>query len=337
MVVKSLAKPRNLRAAGIILLLALLIVGATALYIYSRTYANANRLGVPMHPAAFDSIMARILPAMQSMIGASIVLAVVSLSFQTVVRSRVLTPSMIGFDSIFVGTQTVLVFVFGAYSVWFQNPYVNYFVTAGIMITISMFMYSFILRSSKNNVIFLLMFGLILSGIIGSGTRYLQVIMNQSEFFHVQAATMVNVNNINTSIANIAFPIMAVVVALIVMRHRRLDVMSLGADQAKSLGIAYERELRLHLILIAVGMSIATALIGSLTFLGLLAVNAAREIMKTHKHLPLFIGSALMAALTLIAGQAVMELLQGAVPVTVIINLVGCAYIFYLVLKENKA
>jgi iron complex transport system permease protein len=312
-----------------------LIVGATLLYIYSRTYANANRLGVQMHPAAFESIMARTMPALRAMIGASVVLAVVSLSFQTIVQSRVLTPSMIGFDSIFVGTQTVLVFFLGAYSVWFQNPYVNYFITAGVMILISMFMYGFILRSSKNNVIFLLMFGLVLSGIIGSGTRYLQVLMNQSEFFHVQAATMVNVNNINTNITNIAFPIMGVVVFLILWRHRRLDVMSLGAEQAKGLGIPYERELRLHLILIAVGMSVATALIGSLTFLGLLAVNAAREVLKTHKHLPLFIGSAMMAALTLIAGQAVMELLQGAVPVTVIINLVGCAYIFYLVLKEN--
>jgi iron complex transport system permease protein len=230
-----------------------------------------------------------------------------------------------------------LVFVFGAYSAWFANPYVNYLVTAGIMIAVSMFMYSFILRSSKNNVIFLLMFGLVLSGIIGSGTRYLQVIMNQSEFFHVQAATMVNVNNVNTNITSIAFPIMAAVVFLILWRHRRLDVMNLGPEQAKGLGIAYEREIRIHLILIAVGMSVATALIGSLTFLGLLAVNAAREILKTHKHLPLFIGSAMMAAFTLIAGQAVMELLQGAVPVTVIIHLVGCTYIFYLVIKENKA
>ncbi|MCL2187203.1 MAG: iron chelate uptake ABC transporter family permease subunit [Defluviitaleaceae bacterium] len=334
--VARLVKPRNIRIMAVLTLLLALIAGATVLYIYSRTYANANRLGLTMHPAAFESIMARIRPAMMSMIAASAVLAVVSLSFQTIVRSRVLTPSMIGFDSIFVGTQTVLVFVFGAYSVWFQNPYVNYAITAGVMILTSFLMFSFILRSSKNNVIFLLMFGLVLSGIVGSGTRYLQVIMNQSEFFHVQAATMVNVNNINTNIANIAFPIMAIVVGAILWRHRRLDVMALGPDQAKGLGIPYERELRIHLILIAVGMSVATALIGSLTFLGLLAVNAAREVLKTHKHLPLFFGSSLMAILTLVAGQAVMELLQGAVPVTVIINLVGCTYIFYLVLKENK-
>jgi iron complex transport system permease protein len=83
-------------------------------------------------------------------------------------------------------------------------------------------------------------------------------------------------------------------------------------------------------------MSVATALIGSLTFLGLLAVNAAREIMKTHKHLPLFIASAMMATLALVLGEAVRVYFEWAIPVTVIVNLVGCVYVFYLILKENK-
>jgi iron complex transport system permease protein len=52
--------------------------------------------------------------------------------------------------------------------------------------------------------------------------------------------------------------------------------------------------------------------------------------------LPLFLCSALVAMLVLILGQSVMELLQGAIPVTAIINLVGCSYIFFLILKENK-
>jgi len=242
---------------------------------------------------------------------------------------------MIGFDSVFVGTQTALVFAFGAQSILFANAFLNYFITAGIMVAVSMLMFGFILRSGRNNIIFLLMFGLVLSGIIGSGTRYLQVVMNQSDFFQVQAATSVNINNISTDIIVIAIPIMAVVVIATMLRHRRYDVMSLGPVQSKSLGIHYERDMTINLIIIAVGMSVATALIGSLTFLGLLAVNSAREIMKTHKHLPLFIASAMMAALALILGEAVRVYFEWGIPVTVIINLVGCVYVFYLILKEN--
>jgi len=332
------SKPANVRMVIVFVILAAAIAGAVWLYIFSRTDLRLYRLGMTREeaPGAIESIMGRALPALYAMAASAVVLAVISLSFQTIVQSRVLTPSMIGFDSVFVGTQTVLVFAFGAGSVLFADPYINYFITAGIMIVVSMVMFSFILRSGRNNIIFLLMFGLVLSGIIGSGTRYLQVIMNQSDFFQVQAATSVNINNMNTDIIGIAIPIMVVVVVATLWRHRRYDVMSLGPVQAKSLGIPYEREMTINLIIIAIGMSVATALIGSLTFLGLLAVNSAREIMKTHKHLPLFIASAMMAALALILGEAVRVFFEWAIPVTVIINLVGCVYVFYLILKENK-
>jgi len=320
----------------IFILLAALTIGTSFLYIFSRTYAKAWRIGVAMSPIAFESILARTLPHLYGMIASAIMLALLSVVFQTITQSRVLTPSMIGFDSVFVGTQTVLVFMFGTSHILFANPYVNYTVTASIMIIISMAMFGFILRSSRNNLVFLLMFGIILSGVIGSGTRYLQIIMNESDFIQVAAATSVNINNMNVNIINMAIPLMAIVAILIFWSHKKYNVMSLGPDHAKGLGIDYEKEITKNLIIISIGMSITTALIGSLTFLGLLAVNAAREIFKTHKHITIFIGSSIMAAFAIVLGQSIMELLEGAVPVTAIIDFVGSAYIFYLILKGNK-
>ena len=330
------AKRHKKRALIAIPCLAVLIAGSLALYIFSRTYAKSMRLGVDMTPAAFDSILGRAIPALVGMGAAAIIIAVVSLCFQTVTQSRILTPSMIGFDSVFVGTQTLIVFFFGSTSGLFQNPYLNYVISAGAMVIVSMVMYGFILRSRRNNIVFLLMFGLVLSGIVRNGARYLQVIMDEKDFLQVQAATSVTVNNMNTGIIFLALPIMAVITGIMLSRHQKYNIMSLGPDNAKSLGVHYEREMNLNLVLISVGMSVATALIGSLAFLGLLAVNIAREVLKTHRHMPLFIASASLAALTLILGQGVVELLQGAVPVTVIIDLVGCSYMFYLILKENR-
>jgi iron complex transport system permease protein len=140
----------------------------------------------------------------------------------------------------------------------------------------------------------------------------------------------------NTSIIFMVIPLMVILSLVILFRHRIYNVMTLGAKQARGLGVDYERELHLNLILIAIGMSLATALIGSLTFLGLLAVNFSRMVLKTHRHLSLFLASGLVAALALLLGQTVVELLEGAIPVTVIINLVGCSYIFYYIIKDNK-
>jgi len=327
------------RMTVVFIILAILLIGAIALYLYSRTFAKMNPLiaaGIPIADGSLRLVMERTLPHLYGMLGAAVVLAVVSLSFQTITQSRVLTPSMIGFDAVFVGTQTLIVFFLGAGHFLFANPFVNYVLTASIMVVVSMLMFGAILRSQKNNIVFLLMFGLVLSSIVRSSSTYLQLLMTEGDFFQVAAATSVNVNNMNVTIIWLVLPIIAAVIIATLTRHRRYNVMSLGSEQAKGLGIPYEREMRINLILIAVGMSVATALIGSLTFLGLLAVNAAREVFKTYKHLPLFIGSAMMASLVLVAGQGVMELMLGAIPVTVIIDVVGCAYVFYLILKENR-
>ena len=326
----------NMRVIVVFIVLALLIAGSIALYIFSRTYAHSMRLGIPMTPLAFERIMGRTIPAIIGMTAAAGIIAIVSLSFQTITQSRILTPSMIGFDSVFMGTQTLLVFAFGSFTPFFTNPIRNFVVTSGVMVVISMLMFGAVLRRNKNNIIFLLMFGLVLSGIVSSGARYLQALMSHYEFYQVQAATAVTVMNMNTDVINIAWPIIIVIAILMIMRHRTYDVMSLGAEQAKSLGVSYHREMNYSLILISIGMSVATAMIGSLAFLGLLVVNAARELIKTHRHLPLFICSAGIAVVTLVMGSAIEQLLQGAIPLTTIINLVGCAYVFYLILKENR-
>jgi iron complex transport system permease protein len=331
---KSL-RPQTKRTVIIFAVLLALLALSVALYIYSRTTAKALRVGIEMTPLAYGNIMSRTIPAMVGMAVAAVLIAIVSLAFQTIVGSRILTPSMIGFDSVFMGTQTLLVFMFGSVSTVFLNPYLNYVIVAGVMVAVSMLMYGFILRKSRSNVVFLLMFGLVLSGIVRSLSSYLQVIMDTNSFNQVRAATSVTINNMNTNIIMLALPVMAAVIALIVSRHKTYNVMALGRDNAKSLGVDYDREINRNLVLISVGMSVVTALIGSLAFLGLLVVNISREIFKTHKHLPLFIGSALLSALVLILGQAAVELLQGAIPVTAIIDLVGCSYMFFLILKEN--
>jgi len=334
--VDGVKKANNRRLILILTIVIALFIFAIGLYIFSRTYAKAWRLGVPMRPDAFQSILGRSLPALIAMTGSAFLIGVISLSFQTIVDSKILTPAMIGFDSIFMGTQTMIVFLLGTSSTLFLNAHVNFFVTATTMVVISFFMYRSVLSRSKNNMIFLLMFGLVLSGIVSSGTRYVQTIMSFYEFTQVQALVNVSLNNVNETLVYLVTPLMVVLTLVILARHRTYNVLILGSEQARGLGVNYQKELHLNLILIAIGMSLITALLGSLTFLGLLAVNFARMLLKTHRHLPLFVISGLMAAIALVLGEAVVELLQGAVPVTVIINLVGCSWIFYYIIKENK-
>lgn len=59
-----------------------------------------------------------------------------------------------------------------------------------------------------------------------------------------------------------------------------LDVLLLGRAQAINLGVNYTQMTRMLLILVALMVAIATALVGPITFLGLLTINLAHELIK---------------------------------------------------------
>ena len=286
---------------------------------------------------AISNIVERKSYQLIAMIVSAILIASTSLVFQTLTHNRILTPSLIGFDAIFVTVQTMIIFLFTSRSLLYTNHYINFFVSAGLMILISLLMYTFMLRKNKNHMIFLLLVGMILSTLSRSLATFLQTIMNPDEFQSLVIRTEVTVSNMNVSIIYIAVPIMIIILGMIFKDIKHLDVMTLGDSQAIGLGVDYNKKMHLHLVYIAIAMSISTAMIGPISFLGLIAVNAAREMLKTYKHLPLFILSSLIAITFLVLGQTIIVETGYLTTVTVLISLVGGIYMIFLVLKENKA
>ena len=281
-------------------------------------------------------ILSRNTTHLLAMVVSAVLIASTSLVFQTITNNRILTPSLIGFDAIFVTIQTLIIFVFSSNSIFYRNPYINFITATVLMVIVTLAMYRLILRKNRNNIIFLLLVGMVLSTLARSSASFLQTIMEPSEFDQLTLKIQVSVTNINTNIIWLAIPFMIVTLALIFRQIKNYDVMALGEDHAVGLGVRYNHKMNLSLIYIAFAMSISTALVGPLSFLGLIAVNAARELLKTYKHLPLFILSSLIAVIFLVLGQVVVAETGYLTTVTVLINLVGGGYMIYLILKENQ-
>ncbi|MDY0278073.1 MAG: iron chelate uptake ABC transporter family permease subunit [Acholeplasma sp.] len=259
-----------------------------------------------------------------------------SLVFQTLTKNRILTPSVLGFDSIFLVTQTLLVSLLGVSSILISNVYVNFIISTLTMIVITIIMYQLVLKKNKNNVVLLLLMGMIISSLAGSVSNFIQVFMNPDQFQSVLSLTTVSLTNINEQLVYILVPIMVVVVVLIYRKNRIYDVMALGDDQAIGLGVEYNKETKITLVYIAIAVAISTSLIGPLTFLGLIAVNGTRELFKTTKHKVMIVASFLLGFIVLMAGQVVVELMDNRTSVSVLISLIGGSYMIYLILKENK-
>ena len=76
---------------------------------------------------------------------------------------------------------------------------------------------------------------------------------------------MASLNNINTNVLLIAFIIIIAIIPFIYDEIKYLDVLSLGKEQAINLGVDFDKAVKKMIILIAILVSISTALIGPMT------------------------------------------------------------------------
>lgn len=258
--------------------------------------------------------------------------------FQTITNNRILTPNILGLDSLYLLIQTIVVFLFGSNTLMMMNNHLHFFITVGFMILFSSILYKVLFKGNANNIYFLLLIGMILGTLFQSLSSFMQVLIDPNEFQIVQDKMFASFNNINTDLLYVAGIMMLVVFAYFIRFFTYLDVLSLGRDHAINLGVHYDHVVKRLLIIVAILISIATALVGPITFLGLLVVNVTYEFLKTYKHGYLIIGSILISIIALVGGQLIVErVFTFSTPLSVIINFIGGVYFIYLLLKENKS
>lgn len=282
-----------------------------------------------------------ILPRRAIKVGAIILtggaIAFSTVIFMTITNNRILTPSVLGLDSLYMLLQTFIIFIFGSNSLVMMNSNVNYLISIGLMVLFSLVLYRFLFKGEKNNIYFLLLIGMILGTFFGSFTDFMQVLIDPNEFMIAQDRMFASINNVNTNLFYISVIIIIAVVLYFMRFYKYLDVLALGRDDAINLGVPYNYVIKRLLIIVAILISISTALIGPITFLGLLVVNVAYEMMKTYRHFYIIIGSVLISIIALLGGQFVVEkIFTFNTTISVIINFVGGIYFIYLLLKENK-
>ena len=238
-----------------------------------------------------------------------------------------------GLDSLYILLQTVLIFFFGSTSFVLINQQLNFMLSVGAMILFALLLYHFLFGRGNRPIYFLL-----LVGFFGSISTFLQVMIDPNEFLRVQDKMFASFNNINGDLVWWALAIL-VITLLIGWRYiNELDVLSLGRDTAINLGVPYQSVVKIMLILSAVLIAVSTALVGPITFFGLIVANLSYQFFNTFKHSVLITGAALMSVIALVGGQWIVErLFSFSTTLSVIINFVGGIYFIYLLLKESRS
>jgi iron complex transport system permease protein len=258
--------------------------------------------------------------------------------FQTITNNRILTPSILGLDSLYMLFQTFIVYFLGSATLSMMSKHVHFGLSVGLMVLFSGVLYRIIFRKDGQNIYFLLLVGIIMGTLFGSFSSFMQVMIDPNEFLHVQDKMFASFNRIGSDLLTISFIVVLGVAVYFWKFAKYLDVLSLGKEHAVNLGINYDYVVKRLLILVAILISISTALVGPITFLGLLVANIAHQMFGTYRHKFLIPGSILISIVALVGGQLIVErVFTFTTTVSVVINLVGGIYFIYLLLKENKS
>ena len=235
-----------------------------------------------------------------------------SIVFQSIINNTIVTPCLLGMNSLYTLIHTAIVFFVGSGSLLARNANAAFAAD-------------------------LLLIGTVLSSFFSSIQTTLTRVMDPNEYDSLLSTLVASFSNINSEIILFSVVVLAVVIFVLRKDLALLNVITLGKDQAVNLGVDYDRTIRRLLLGVTLCIAVATAMVGPISFLGLSIANLSRQLLKTFRPGQLILGSALFGMIVLVGGQLIVEqVFTYAIPVSVFITVGGGIYFLYLLLTNRR-
>ncbi len=270
--------------------------------------------------------------------------ATATIAFQTVTNNRILTPSIVGFESLYRLVQTAAVFFLGAGGTAALTGTVPFLVQAAVMTGAAGLLYGWLLGGfgrgrdvSGHDLQITLLIGLVLGGGLGALSTFMQRLLTPSEFDVLTARLIGSIANADVRYLPIAIPLVLAAGGGLWAMGRRLNLMGLGRETAVNLGLNHKRLLIGSLLLIAVLMAVSTALVGPMTFFGFLTAMITYQLADTFDHRLLFPMGVLVGYVILAGSHFVLKnLFYAEGSVGIIMEIVGGTFFLVYILRKGR-
>lgn len=237
-------------------------------------------------------------------VGASI--AISTVIFQTVTNNRILTPSIMGLDALYLFGQILLVFLLGGLGYSALDPQWKFGGEVMVLMALATALLLPMLRRGTDMGLMLLT-GVIFGVLFRSLQQLLARVIDPNEFAVAQGASFANFNAVRTDLLVLA-SVVTIIAAIAAWRSRHiLDIVALGSDAATGLGVTWAKTVTGLLLLVSALVAVSTALVGPVAFFGLLVVAIAERVTNTRRHAILLPTAILTAIIILVGGQTLFQ------------------------------
>lgn len=233
--------------------------------------------------------------------------AVSTVLFQTVSNNRILTPSIMGFDSLYLFIQTVFVFLLGSFVGSAFPSLLLFFCQVIVMAAFGCLLYGWMLTRGSHSLHLLLLVGIVFGFLFRGASSLMQRMIDPNDFVVLQDRFFASFNVTDTRLLAVS-GVIVLMVSLFGLRYSHFyDVLALGRETATSLGVSYRRTVTGILVIITILVSVSTALVGPITFLGLIVANLAYHLARTFRHRVILAVAVLLSIIFLVSGQMILE------------------------------
>lgn len=233
--------------------------------------------------------------------------AVSTVMFQTVTNNRILTPSIMGVDALYVLVQTTVMFVWGTGVFALMDAHLRFAVEVVLMIGFAGLLFRWLFLGEDRSLHLLILVGIVFGVFFRSLSNFMQRMLDPNAFQVLQDSLFASFSNIDTTLLGLSWVIVGLVTLVLWRMGHCFDVLALGRTTAIGLGVSYKRSVVLILAMVSVLVAVSTALVGPITFFGLLVANLAHGLMGDSKHRHILPAAVLLAVICLVGGQTVLE------------------------------
>lgn len=266
----------------------------------------------------------------------AVAVGISTLVFQTVTANRVLTPSVMGMDALYVLIQTALVFLVGAHRWTTVDEVWRFAFEAALLVAFSLGLYAWLFTGRGRSLQLALLVGIVLGTLFRGLSGLMQRLIDPNDFLVLQDLFFASFNQVSPLLLGVGAALAGVCAAVVWRLRRALDVLALGRPAAVSLGISYRPLVLVLLTVSSVLVAVSTALVGPVTFFGLLVVTLAYQACRGLGHAWLLPIVSCVGIVALVGGQLLVERVFGfRTPLAVIVEFFGGLTFLFLLLKGS--
>lgn len=255
--------------------------------------------------------------------------------FQTVTGNRILTPSVLGLDALYALIQALMLIALGAAGAALPDLGV-FALTVAVMIGAGAGLTALVLRGRRSATTLVLL-GIVLGTFLRANTTFIQHLLDPNTYLVLQNRLFASFNSVDTRLLVASLALTALASLAAVRDLRALDVVALGPDTATALGVDHRRVSRRIIVLVTVLVSVSTALVGPILFLGLLVAHLAYWAARTDRHVVTVPMAALVAMVVLEGGQTLLaHALGNETVLSVVIEFLGGLALIVLLVRSGR-